>query len=306
MKEELDDNFEDIPITYNIDNAILMHRDAHFSGSFPIMLEYYRNDGRGACPEFEIERMEELATTEAETEQNLSAVLLSGAEAEKVARARDVYKKLKAIYEVENPKNIHPKLIADLVLAENEDLDAAVDAIVKEKATIVPALIELMHNEDLHDKLFPGYGQAALLAAKCLGKIGDKRALIALYEPIGEENLFDEDVILDALYNIGAPAKEFLLKILHAHPITYDNERAAVALMKFKDVPDVSKMALSLLQEIDLKKHSVFANYLALLCSGLQSKEDQKAFLDIADRDNILNSLRLDMRLVAKEWTHTS
>ena len=159
-----------------------------------------------------------------------------------------------------------------------------------------------MHNEDLHDNLFPGYGQSALHAAQCLGKIGDKRALIALYEPIGEENIFDEDILLDALFNIGAPAKEFLLKILGAKPLTYDNERAAVALIKFKDDQDVAKAALKMLQEIDLKKHSILANYLALICAGLTSPVDRQAFLKIAEKENTPNSLHLDMKIVAKEW----
>jgi hypothetical protein len=300
--DELNDDFEELPITYSIDSAILMHRDAHFSGSFPIMLEYYRNEGRGIRPELEIERIEELAASEKLAGKNLSAELLSGAEAEKVGRARDAYKKLKEIYEIEKPKNFHPQLIADLILAENDDIDKAVDAIVAEKSSIVPSLIDLMHNEDFHDNLFPGYGQAALLAARCLGRIGDKRALIALYEPIGEENVFDEDILLDALFHIGTPAKEFLLKIVRAKPLTYDNERAAVALIKFKDDQEVAKTALQMLQELDIKKHTILANYLALICEGLTSQEDRKAFSALADKEGTPNSLCQDIRIITKEW----
>jgi hypothetical protein len=300
--DEIDDEFEELPITYSIDNAILMHRDAHFAGSFPIMLEYYRKEGRGCFHEFEIARIEDLAQTEMLSGKNLSSTLLSGAEAEKIGRSRERYKSLRAVYENPDPKKIHPKLIADLILAEDEDLDKAIDAIVEEKSSIVPALIELMHDEDLHDNLFPGYGQAALLAARCLGKIGDKRALIALYEPIGEENLFDEDILLEALYNIGEPAKNFLLKILHAKPLTYDNERAAVALIKFKDDQEIATAALKMLQELDLKKHPILANYLALICAGLTDAQDREALLTLAKKDNTPNSLRLDIGIIAKEW----
>ena len=107
--DELNDDFEDLPITYTIDNAILMHRDAHFSGSFPIMLEYYRNEGQGICPEFEIGRIEELAQTEAKTGKNLSATLLSGPEAEKVGRARESYKKLQSHLRDRQSKKYPPK-----------------------------------------------------------------------------------------------------------------------------------------------------------------------------------------------------
>lgn len=302
MDEFNDEQFEEFPVAYSIDNAILMHRDAHFGGSFAIMLDYYKKEGRGVSQEFLIERIEELAETEQQTGKNLSPLFLSGAEAEKVGRAREAYKKLKEIYEEKKPKYHHPKLIADLILAEEEELEQAIDAVVKEKATIVPALIELMNNEELHDNLFPGYGQAATLAAQCLGRIGDKRAIIALYEPIGNENIFDEDILLDALYTIGTPAKEFLLRILHSKPITYDNERAAVALLKFKNDPEVANTCLKMLHEIDLHKQPVLATYLSLICEGLRSEKERKEFLALANQKQTPSSLRQDMHLVAKEW----
>ena len=74
----------------------------------------------------------------------------------------------------------------------------------------MPALIDLLRNEDFYDPLFPGYGEAPVLAAKCLGLIGDKRAIISLFEAIGEGDFFNEDIILDALHVIGNPARDFL------------------------------------------------------------------------------------------------
>ena len=43
-----DDDMENFPMTYSIDNSILMHRDAHFGGDFGIMLDYYTKGGFGS------------------------------------------------------------------------------------------------------------------------------------------------------------------------------------------------------------------------------------------------------------------
>ena len=79
---------------------------------------------------------------------------------------------------------------------------------------------------------------------------------------IGEADFFNEDVVLQALYSIGEPAKAFLLKVLQAQPINYDNERAAIALLSFKEDPEVHTACLNLLNDLDKKKHSVLATYL--------------------------------------------
>ena len=59
--QEDDDFLEDFPIAYSIDNAILMHRDAHFGGDFDVMLDYYQKEGKGISKDFDIERIQELA-----------------------------------------------------------------------------------------------------------------------------------------------------------------------------------------------------------------------------------------------------
>src|SRR5262249_53231399 len=145
-----------------------------------------------------------------------------------------------------------PLLIANLILAEEEEVEFAMEAVVAEKTAIVPSLISLLRNEEFHDPLFPGYGLAPILAAQCLGQIGDQRAIISLFETIGEFDFFDEEVSLKALSIIGEPAKQFLLRVLHSRPVTVDNEKAAIALLAFKDDPEVASRCLQLLKEIDL------------------------------------------------------
>lgn len=302
MDHDDDNDVEEFPIAYSIDNLILMHRDAHFGGNFDFMLDYYKKNGRGASIEFDIEKIQEIADTQHAEGKDLSPLLLSGAEAEHIAHSRQLYKNLRAICETDNKKNIIPKLIAELILAENEELETAVNAVVAEKTTIVPALIELLRSEDFHDPLAPGYGQAPTLAAECLGKIGDKRAIISLFESIGNEDFFNEDIVLDALKAIGEPAKSFLLRVLHARPITFDNERAAVALIVFKDDFEVSAACLKMLQEIDINKNIALATYLVLACEGLANANERNELVALAEKASTPKNIRLDILAVSKAW----
>jgi len=295
MQEE----FEEYPIAYSIDNAILMHRDAHFAGSFPIMLEYYAKNGKGVNSEFEISRIRELWETEQKTGQNLSVLMLSGAEAEKVARARKSYLDLRSLYtKSAGHKKTFPLLIADLILAEEEEVPEAIQAVIAQKGAVVTLLIDLLRSEDFHDPLFPGYGEAPALAAKCLGMIADKRSLISLFEAIGSEDFFNEDIILEALHSIGQPAKTFLLKVLHGRPLTIDNEHAALALSWFKDDPEVSASCLKILQEIDLPKNELLATFLVLACESLTPPLRQE-LLAIAGHPKISKALRNDILIIA-------
>lgn len=297
-----EDNFDEFPVAYSIDNAILMHRDAHFGGDFDIMIAYYQKEGRGISKDFDLERIQSLAHTEKASGKDLSPLMLSGAEVEKIANARKMYQDLRTICESKSATNKIPRLVAELVLSENEELPQAIDAVVAEKGAAVPALIDLLRSEEFHDPLSPGYGEAPALAAECLGKIGDKRAIISLFESIGSGDFFDEDTVLAALRTIGAPAKEFLLKVLHGKPVTSDNEQAALALLHFKDDQEVAKACLKMLQEMDIDKHTPLATYLILCCEGLSSPQDRKALQEIASKASTPKILKQDIAAVTKSW----
>jgi len=286
------------------DNAILMHRDAHFGGKFDIMIDYYEREGKGSLPEFDLERIRELDQYEKQSGTNLAGMLLLGPEAERVAQAKDAYRKLKELYS-ERKKDItktYPCLLADLILSEEEEPEQEMNAIIAEKSAIVSALLNLIHSEDYYDPLFPGYGKSPALAAKCLGIIGDKRAITSLFELIGDGEFFNEDMAIDALKHIGKPAKEFLLTVLHGKPITYDNERAAVALVQFKDDPEVVKACFRMLKELDLKKHTLLATYLILVCEGLQEPSERKQLVDIGNAEKTPSMLKQDIKTIAKLW----
>lgn len=303
MEQDDDNDVEEFPIAYSIDNLILMHRDAHFGGDFEVMLDYYKKNGRGTSMEFDIERIQEVADTQHAEGKDLAPMLLSGAEAERIAQSRQQYKDLRELCESKNTKNIVPKLIAELILSEDEELPTIIEAVVAEKTAIVPALIELLRSEDFYDPLAPGYGLAPTLAAECLGKIGDKRAIISLFEAIGSGDFFNEDIVLSALKAIGEPAKTFLLRVLHAKPLTGDNDSAAVALIVFKDDPEVSTACLNMLQELDMNKHVALATYLVLDCEGLATEQEQSELLTLAGKPTTPKNIRLDIEAVSKNWS---
>lgn len=298
--DEDDRDVEQFPIAYSIDNLILMHRDAHFSGDFNVMIDYYSKNGRGISNEFDVERIQELANTQQAQGKDLSPLMLSGVEAEKIAHSRKLYKDLRELCESSKKQAAIPKLIAELILAEEEEIPAAMQAIITEKTAVVPSLIDLLRSEDFYDPLSPGYGQAPTLAAECLGKIGDKRAIISLFEAISSGDFFNEDIILHSLKAIGEPAKKFLLTVLQGRPLTNDNDQAAVALIAFKEDPEVSKTCLKMLQELDMAKHLPLATYLVLACEGL-GPEEQKQLLALAERPTTPKNIKQDIAAVAKK-----
>lgn len=299
MEEDL---FESFPVISETDKAILMHRDVHFGGKFDFMLEYYLKGGRGIHPDFELERIKELQLIEEGMKQNLAGLMLSGPDAERVAQAKDAYKKLKDLYEKDSAAYRLPRLIADLILTEEEDPQPEIDAIVAEKAAMVPLLMDLLKSEDFHDSLFPGYGYAPALATKCLGLIGDKRAIISLFESIGNEDFFNEDLALEALKHIGDAAKVFLLKVMHARPITADNESAAMALIQFKDDPEVGTACLEALKTLDIKKEFPLATYLILACEGLKDTKQQQELIALGKAPATPGMLRRDIETISKAW----
>ena len=63
---------DDIPLKDSLDVEILMHRDAHFSGSFDEMIAYYKKGGVGVNPEFPLEKLLFLQSIEKEQNVNLA------------------------------------------------------------------------------------------------------------------------------------------------------------------------------------------------------------------------------------------
>jgi len=284
------------------DHEILMHREAHFGGQFSVMIDYYKGEGKGIQPDFSLARVEELAALETHLKLDLAAQYLDVSEAEKIGESRTAYKALRSVYEVKKPRTIHPRLIADLILAEDLDAEEEIKAIVAEKGAIVPSLIELLKSEHFYDPLFPGYGQAPTLAVKCLELIGDKRAIIALFEAFGQGDFFEDEQIIKALQAIGEPAKQFLLKVVQGYPLNEDNERAAIALIQFKDDPEVAATCFKLLKDPEVQKDPCLPTYLVLACEGLKEKLLREEFVALSKQESLPRPLREDIKAVIHAW----
>lgn len=294
-------NFEDdsdIPfLDDEHDSAILMHRDAHFLGNFNAMLEYYSRGGKGVQSEFEVSRILHLKNLEEQTGENLALTLLTAEEQAQVLEAKLAYKKIR---ETKSPK--HARLIAELILSEEELFEEKVSAIVSENKAIVKPLLDLVKKENFYNPLFPGFGKAPFQAIDCLGKIGDPKAVIALFETIGSGDFFDDDITLNALKQIGEPAKQFLLRVLKGKPINEDNERAAIALIAFKKDPEIGRVCYELLMSLDLKKEAPLATYLILGCSSLKDTELEDSFLNLITNDSFSKDLKNDIKQIIAEW----
>lgn len=300
--QESDGSFEHFPLADAIDHDILMHRDAHFGGLFSVMLDYYQKEGKGVQPEFTIERIERLKALEEQMKENLAALFFTSQESQRVADAREAYQHLRSIYAIKKPKSRFPQLIADLILSEDEEAEEEVKAIAAEKDQIVPTLIELLGNEQFYDPLFPGYGLAPSLVVKCLGAIGDKRAIISLFEALGQGDFFADDQILKALRAIGDPAKTFLLRVASGRPLNEDNERAAIALVAFKDDPAVAAACFDLLKKDDVQKDPCLSTYFALTCAGLQDPLLREEFKVLANAPQLNEMLKEDMKSIIRDW----
>lgn len=292
---------DEIPLEDALDHNILMHRNVHFAGSFPLMLSYYAGEGKGVMSEFDLERIEYLANMEVASKTDLAEVYLDETEHQEVTRAKEKYALLKEAYDKETPDTI-PCLIADLILSEHETPEQEIAALKNKGKDAVPALIDLLNNKDFYDPLFPGYGYAPAAAARCLGLIGDDRAIAPLFEAMGNEDFFTDEMILDSLSAFGKKAQDFLLKRLLSIPITKDNEHAVIALARFSN-PEVASASLEVLQKIDKKKSPSFATYLVLCCTDLSSPAERAQLKKIAEERGLPPEVREEIESLVRRWT---
>jgi HEAT repeat protein len=284
-------------LTDEFDHQIIMHRNAHFSGSFSLMEEYYINEAKGAMPEFELPRIRTLAALENEDPYAFSD-LLTPSEMAEVEKARQLYQNLRKVYEEESVSPI-PKAIADLLLSEDEDSKSEIEALVDLGKEAVPALITVVQNDDLFNSLFPGYGFAPAAAMLALGKIGDSRAIIPLFEAMAGADFFTESVIIDAFKLIGEPAKSFLLSRLKNHPLTQENTQAAVALAAFQEDSEVIRACLDLL-EVTATQPSYLnlSNYLLMNCSATQDSQDKSRLTALAENPSLPTALKEEFKML--------
>ena len=289
-----------IPLVDTIDLEILMHRDVHFSGNFSLMLEYYEKENIGTMPDFSVKRIKKLLVEEQKLGKNLSELLLPSSAQDNVDDARKMYLDLRDVYEA-SPPNPIATAISDLIFSEEEHPQIEIEALVTHGKVAVKSLISLLKSDKLYDPLYPGYGRAPILAAQCLARIQDDKAIPALFEMLGQENFFTDDAMISAIASFGDKAIDFLLKRVIHKPFSKENEHAAIVLGSFPEEERISETCLQLLQDPDLKGHNTFANYLILGCSALKNPEDKQLFLNL--KDKFPGFIKLEIDLIAKSWT---
>jgi hypothetical protein len=299
-KEQVDDDF--FSILDKTELQILMHRDAHFSGKFPIMIQYYEKEGIGSHEEFNLELIINLEHVEKEYKQNLSSLYLTGADMERVARAKQAYLKLSDLFEIENPKSKHPQLIADLILSEEEGQEEAIKEVVKEGKEITASLTSLLKSDLFLDPLFPGYGLAPSLAAHCLGKIGYKNSVIPLFESIGQGTADFDETIISALSSIGQESKQFIIERIKSRPITEDNIRAAMTASSFGESPEIASLCFEELQKEDSLRNLSLCSYLVLSCYELRGEKERLLFTSFVNNPSFPNSLKEEGKSIIKSW----
>lgn len=291
-------------LTDEIDHLILMHRDAHFGGDFTIMLDYYQNeDNIGIQPDFDYDRISFLAEIEHSIGHDLAPLILTGAEAEQVGKAKKMYSSLKEFYSYDEKKVLIPQLIADLILSEKEEPEEEIAAIVSQGERVVPDLLRILAADESYDPLFPGYGYAPYLAIICLGEIKDPRAVVPLFEVLGKETVFNEEVILEALGSIGDPAKAFLLKILKSRPLTQDNANAAFANLIFSDDSDVALACFEQLQDPEVRDKPLLRSYLLVNCEQLQETPYWADLVALSSDPTTPKEFRTEIERAIKDWS---
>jgi len=86
-----------------------------------------------------------------------------------------------------------------------------------------------------------------------------------------------------------------------SHPINEDNERAAIALIQFKDDPEVAITCFNLLKDKEVLKDPCLPTYLVLACEGLQEPQREE-FIKIASSNDLNKQIREDMKAIIHAW----
>lgn len=265
--EELE-GIDELPLFVEEDRDILMHRDAHFGTSFPLMLECYEEEGTPAVLDIDPERIATLMQLESAVGRNLAPFILQGPDAEKVAQSRKLYKEMRLQYE-KSKKSPLTKALIDLILSEDEvAIRAKRAALIGPK--IVPYLLQILDTPILFDPLFPGYGLAPQAACLALGNLKEKSAVKPLFELIGTTDFEIESASLRALSEIGDASKKFCIEQLQGRPITKNNERAAILASSLTLDDDLAECILTQLEDPEVQRREQLAVYLVLALSELK------------------------------------
>ena len=249
-----------MPLLEEDDRDILLHREAHFASSFPLMIEAYENEARSAVLDVNVASIRRLMRLEEQLGKNLAPFILQADDAKKIAQVRKMYQLLADAFE--NGTNNELKAIADAILSEDEDIEEIAKRTALHGPQIVASLITIIENDLLYDPLWPGYGQAPCIAALTLGHLQIVSAIPALFSMLQDDSFDVQNASLRALCMLQEPAKKFCIAQLHSRPISRNNELAALALCSFPCDEDIIQAVSKELASSDVKKHEMLMSYL--------------------------------------------
>lgn len=192
--------------------TILLHRETHFSGSFPAMIAYYKKGKKGVQEEILLKDIKTLAKEEDLLGKNIAPLLLTGAEAEKIKAIKAFSEELHALASTSDPSLSLARAISALILSEKEKPTREINAVVSFKETALQPLCDMLFSEKLNDPLFPGYGLAPQYAIEALGKMKKAAAIEPLFLYAHTQGRFF-DAVQKAFIRIGTPACTFLKNV---------------------------------------------------------------------------------------------
>ncbi len=241
------------------DRRILLHRESHFGGSFPVMLEYYeRGDARGIHDEISLSRIAFLADVEKRLGRDIAPLILSGADAEKIAWSKKMYGDIQKTAQ-DNPQ---ASLYSTLILHEEEELQFT-DKELMMLAQKPSILIMLASSDEFRDELAPGYGKAPFEAIRLIGRLKIKDAKEPLLRLLSIAEGEEEEELLIALSSLGDELLEQACSFLSSKPLTPFHEKMALLLLQFLPDPRVAVCAAKLLLDKEIQS-SPLAKWLQL------------------------------------------
>lgn len=309
-KTEIDPALQEQYLIDEEDKDILMHRDAHFGGSFPAMLDYYVNAKKGSVLDVSLKRIKYLQECEEKLQKNLSPMLLSGPDAEQVKASKKMYSDLRAVLDNAKDPNSLAVQIAELILSENEDLEADAQHIAQFGKAAAPFLIEIVDSQVLRENLFPGFGFAPAISALALGYLKADEALESLYLLMKQNPDEYELFVLKAFKDMGPKAQDFLTRILRSRPINYTNAQAAFALLQFQENDPDNEIANLFFEELQKKevqqtKEASLALYLIAGCEDLPI-DRRKDFIELMKTGTFSPEAKEELNFLFKRWAKNS
>ena len=292
----------DTPLIDTLDMEILLHRDCHFSSLFDEMLDYYKKEGVGSMPDFEVGEIEKLFALEKKLGKNLSSLYLNEASHEIIRGVKDMYAKFREIYELSNP-DPSKVLISDLILSEEDYPEKTITDIVREKETMFDQVLPLISSDFFYNPLYPGYGRVPAIAATILQKMNNPKAIPHLFNALSEDNFFTDESIITALTAFEDEAINFLIPKLNGHPFSNDNERAAIVLSSFPENERIATACLETLEKTETPSRPMFASYLIFACSPLKGKENHQRLIDLTKTKGFSPELQAELDIVIKNFS---